>query len=124
MSLTSTNLVDSISNLLQIFLFFLIVIASTTNTINHNNSLSLVNNYANDDGSCPYYIHHLDNPGLVLVSQPLTGDNYALWSRAMVIALFVKNKVGFIDGSLAKPKDSDEQLNNWVCNNNIVISWI
>lgn len=50
-----------------------------------------------EDGSSPYLIHHSDNPGLVLVSQPLTGDNYASWSRAMVIALSVKNKVGFID---------------------------
>ena len=25
----------------------------------------------------PYFLHHADSPGLTLVSQPLTGDNYA-----------------------------------------------
>ncbi|KAL5760819.1 hypothetical protein ACOSQ2_019657 [Xanthoceras sorbifolium] len=48
--------------------------------------------------SNPFYLHHSDSPGLVLVSQQLTSDNYASWSRAMLIALSVKNKLGFIDG--------------------------
>ncbi|XP_022878639.1 uncharacterized protein LOC111396434 [Olea europaea var. sylvestris] len=43
--------------------------ASTTNAT--NNSLSSLNNSSNDNASSPYYIHHSDNPGLVLVSQPL-----------------------------------------------------
>ncbi|KAL5857311.1 hypothetical protein ACOSQ3_004769 [Xanthoceras sorbifolium] len=55
--------------------------------------------------SNPFYLHHSNNPGLVLVSEQLTGDNYASWSRAMLIALSVKNKLCFIDGSILKPKD-------------------
>ena len=58
----------------------------------------------------PYYLHHSDNPGIVLVSQVLTGDNYTSWSRAMMIALSVKNKLGFINGSLVKPNESDQNL--------------
>ncbi|KAK6157858.1 hypothetical protein DH2020_012106 [Rehmannia glutinosa] len=78
-----------------------------------------------DDPSNVYYLHHSDNPGLVLVSQLLTGDNYASWSRAMQIALSVKNKLGFIDGSLQKPAGTNRQLlQSWTRNNNIVISWI
>lgn len=46
-----------------------------------------------DDGSSPYFLHHSDNPGLILVSQPLMGDNYATWNHAMIIALSVKNKL-------------------------------
>ncbi|XP_022856063.1 uncharacterized protein LOC111377235, partial [Olea europaea var. sylvestris] len=42
----------------------------------------------------------------------------------MMIPLFVKNKIGFIDGSIAKPDNSDDQVSNWIRNNNIVISWI
>ncbi|KAK2655209.1 hypothetical protein Ddye_008261 [Dipteronia dyeriana] len=34
----------------------------------------------------------------------LSGDNYASWSRAMSIALSVKNKLGFINGSISKPE--------------------
>ena len=56
-----------------------------------------------DDRMSPYYLHHSDNPGFVLVSQPLTGENYPSWSRYMMIALSVKNKTGFIDGSLTEP---------------------
>lgn len=78
-----------------------------------------------DDTVSPYYLHHSDSPGLVLVSQPLTGDNFTSWYRAMIIALSVKNKLGFVDGSISKPIDSDSNLlSSWKRNNNIVISWI
>lgn len=77
------------------------------------------------DSSNPYYLHHSDSPGLVLVTHQLTGDNYASWSRAMTIALSVKNKLGFIDGSLPKPEVTDVNIHNsWIRLNNMVISWI
>ncbi|KAI3720905.1 hypothetical protein L2E82_31904 [Cichorium intybus] len=47
--------------------------------------------------SHPDLLH--DGPGLVLVSQVLTGENYAAWSRSMIIALSVKNKLKFVDGT-------------------------
>ncbi|XP_057460767.1 uncharacterized protein LOC130751228 [Actinidia eriantha] len=78
-----------------------------------------------DESTSPYFLHHSDGPGLVLVSQSLTGDNYASWSRAMLIALSVKNKLGFIDGSIKRPEGNDLcLLNSWMRNNNVVISWI
>ena len=43
----------------------------------------------------------------------------------MLIALSVKNKLGFIDGSIPKPASSDLLLlNSWIRNNNVVISSI
>ena len=43
----------------------------------------------------------------------------------MVIALSVKNKIGFIDGSILQPDGTDVTLlSSWIRNNNIVISWI
>ena len=76
-----------------------------------------------DDPLSVYYLHHSDNPGTVLVSQLLNGDNYVSWNRSMLIALSVKNKLGFVDGSIAKPDGSDPQLlNSWRRNNHIVIS--
>jgi len=78
-----------------------------------------------DDPTGLFYIHHSDSPGIILVSQLLNGDNYVSWSRSMKIALSVKNKLGFIDGSIAKPEISDAVLYNaWNRNNNIVLSWI
>lgn len=42
----------------------------------------------------------------------------------MLIALCVKNKLGFIDGSIIKPTITDVLLRAWIRNNNVVISWI
>lgn len=42
----------------------------------------------------------------------------------MTIALSVKNKFSFVDGSIVRPKGNTEPLNSWIRNNNIVISWI
>ena len=43
----------------------------------------------------------------------------------MMIALSVKNKLGFIDGSINKPRGTDlNLLNSWIRNNHMVISWI
>lgn len=51
----------------------------------------------------PYFLHPSDNPGLSLVSQPLTGENYNSWCKAIKIALLGKNKFGFVDGSIKEP---------------------
>ena len=40
---------------------------------------------------------------MVLLSQSLNEENYGSWSRAMRLALSVKNKTGFIDGTLQAP---------------------
>ncbi|XP_052186088.1 uncharacterized protein LOC127797323 isoform X1 [Diospyros lotus] len=75
-------------------------------------------------GSSLYFLHHSNSLGLVLVSQSLTGDNCALWSPAMLIALSVKNKLGFIDGSIGRLTIGDPLFSAWIRNNHIVISWI
>lgn len=64
---------------------------------------------------------------MVLVSQPLTSDNYNLWRRSIKLALAAKNKFMFIDGSLSRPDPNclDHQLiASWDCNNNNISSWI
>ncbi|GKU91783.1 hypothetical protein SLEP1_g5603 [Rubroshorea leprosula] len=55
------------------------------------------------DLDSPYYLHPSDDPGKVLVTSPLTGENFHTWRRAMQNALYTKNKMGFIDGTLKKP---------------------
>lgn len=64
------------------------------------------------NSSNSYFLHHSDSSGLVLVTQHLTGDNYAYWSRAVTIALLVKTKLGFINGSLVKHDGNDLNLLN------------
>lgn len=77
-----------------------------------------------DDPLSPYFLRHSDNLTISFVSQPLTRDNYASWSRAMIIAITVKNKLGFLDCSITKPADTDLNFSSWIRNNNVVISWI
>lgn len=57
------------------------------------------------DYSNPFFLHYGNSLGAILVSQQLTGDNYGLWKRAMIMALIAKNKIGFINGSLPKPSN-------------------
>ncbi|RVX20135.1 Retrovirus-related Pol polyprotein from transposon RE1 [Vitis vinifera] len=45
------------------------------------------------DAANPYFLHHSDHPGMVLVSKPLNGDNYSTWCRAMTISLNAKSKL-------------------------------
>lgn len=76
---------------------------SNLNQLDQNSSSSMSHSTI-DDISNPYYLHHSDSLGLVLVSQQLTGKNYASWNHAMTITLSVKNKLGFIDGLVTRPK--------------------
>ncbi|KAM3201578.1 hypothetical protein P3L10_033941 [Capsicum annuum] len=49
----------------------------------------------------PLYLGALDTPQAVQVGMQLTGmKNHALWSCAMKLWLLVKNKQGFIDGTV------------------------
>ena len=70
------------------------------------------NQSAIDDHGSPYFLHYSDSPGLILVSQLLTEENYASWSRSMSIALSVKNKLGFVDGSIEKSSSENSDLLN------------
>ncbi|XP_020255452.1 uncharacterized protein LOC109832512 [Asparagus officinalis] len=72
----------------------------------------------------PYFLHSSDNPGVSIVTQNLTGENYATWSRAIRMALLAKNKYGFIDGTIEKPSPSDPKASQWERCNKMVYSWI
>ncbi|XP_068322553.1 uncharacterized protein [Pyrus communis] len=73
----------------------------------------------------PLYLHHSDQPGAVLVPQPLVEDNYGTWVQSMTMALTVKNKLGLVDGTIKKPsEDKHEELQQWNRCNNLVKTWL
>ncbi|KAL5832564.1 hypothetical protein ACOSQ3_016238 [Xanthoceras sorbifolium] len=76
--------------------------------------------------SNPYFTHHSNHPGLVLISKPLNGDNYSTWKRAMTLALNSKNKLGFVNGSITVPstKTDPEGYAAWSRCNDMVHSCI
>lgn len=59
--------------------------------------------YSINDLSYPIYLTLSHNLGYVLVSQLFDGTNFGYWKRAMIIALSLKKKIGFVDGFCVKP---------------------
>ena len=53
-----------------------------------------------EDPCSPFFLHHGESPSAILVSQPLTKDNYPTWARTMKMALDAKSKLGFVDGTI------------------------
>ncbi|KAK3031475.1 hypothetical protein RJ639_035510 [Escallonia herrerae] len=78
------------------------------------------------DTKSPFYLHPSDHPGLIFVTQPLSenGENYFTWRRNMLTALQSKNKVGFVDGLIAKPDVHFGDFQSWIQCNAVVKSWI
>lgn len=72
----------------------------------------------------PYFLQSSDNPGIALVTQPLTAQNYQHWSRSIKLALSAKNKIGMIDGTLVKPEVSSPLYAFWHRCNDMVLSWL
>lgn len=72
----------------------------------------------------PLFLHHSDQPGAILVPQPLVEDDYADWSQSMSSALKIKNKHGFIDGSIKRPTEGTDEQNQWDRCDTLVKTWL
>ena len=77
-----------------------------------------------DESRSPYFLHNGDHSGLDLVSHHLMGNNNNTWSRAMSMALNVKNKLGFIDDIISQPYTIAILFDTWSHCNSMVISYI
>ncbi|XP_074277250.1 uncharacterized protein LOC141600891 [Silene latifolia] len=66
--------------------------------------------------SSPLFLHPSDSPSLKLTQTVFNGDNYDLWVDAVRNGLDAKNKLGFVDGTVAKPDESED-------NNYEVVAW-
>ncbi|XP_071740828.1 uncharacterized protein [Rutidosis leptorrhynchoides] len=77
------------------------------------------------DISSPYYLSSSDQPGQNFVGDNLLNDgNYSDWKNEMMNALFAKNKIGFVDGSIPKPSEGSKDLMNWQRCNAMVRGWL
>ncbi|KAJ0947540.1 putative transcription factor interactor and regulator CCHC(Zn) family [Helianthus annuus] len=73
----------------------------------------------------PLYLHASDSTHLTIVNIKLKGtENYTVWANAMLLALRVKNKLGFVDGSIDKPVDDEVLAAQWERCNSVVLTWI
>ena len=77
-----------------------------------------------ENPSSPYFLSS-DNPGVSLVMQHLTEENYSTWSRAILISLDVKTKIEFIDGLIPKPQSPDHPCYAaWCKCNSTMLAWL
>ena len=82
---------------------------NSTNPITTNSSSSTGQASARmeDPSLNPFFLGCSDVLVSKLVSQPLTGaENYQIWSRALIVSLKVKHKIGFLNGTIAIPYSS------------------
>ncbi|KAH0672002.1 hypothetical protein KY284_023089 [Solanum tuberosum] len=76
------------------------------------------------DSNSPLYIHPSDNPGAMFVPVQFTGIGYRSWRRSVLRSLYVKNKLGFINGDCQRPQSDHPSYRQWERCDNIVTSWI
>ncbi|XP_062017256.1 uncharacterized protein LOC133733598 [Rosa rugosa] len=72
----------------------------------------------------PLYLHHSDQPGAILVSQSMEENNYTAWIQSMSMALTIKNKKGFVDGSIPRPTNRVEEALQWQRCDTLVKTWL
>ncbi|XP_019085460.1 PREDICTED: uncharacterized protein LOC109126393 [Camelina sativa] len=91
---------------------------SSPNRANSNDpSTDLYNN--------PYFLHSSDHAGMALASNRLTtGADFHSWRRSVHMGLNVRNKLGFIDGTVPKPPENHRDYGSWSRCNNMVTTWL
>ncbi|XP_021802635.1 uncharacterized protein LOC110746704 [Prunus avium] len=92
-----------------------------SNSKNSSNS----NSNSGMDTSNPYYVHSSDHPGHMLVPTKLNGANYPPWSKSKIHALTAKNKIGFVNGSIKPPSETENPTKYafWNQCNSMILSW-
>ncbi|CAL8151590.1 unnamed protein product [Prunus armeniaca] len=79
-----------------------------------------------NDANNPFFVHHSDHPGMVLVPKLLNGDNYTTWCQSIRLSLGAKNKLGFVEETVQIPseKSNPDHYSRWLQCNDMVLSWI
>ncbi|XP_016465739.2 uncharacterized protein LOC107788574 [Nicotiana tabacum] len=72
----------------------------------------------------PLYVHPSDLLGSSLVSEPFDGICCGSWRRSVLAALFVRNKLDFIHGTVEKPPEGSPLMRQWQRCNNLVVAWL
>lgn len=73
----------------------------------------------------PFFLHNSDHAGLALVSDRLSsGAEFHSWRRSVRMALNVRNKLGFIDGTIPQPSSDHRDSGAWSRCNDMVSTWL
>ncbi|XP_023634705.1 uncharacterized protein LOC111829568 [Capsella rubella] len=78
-----------------------------------------------DPNENPYHVNNNDHAGLILVSDRLTNAaDFHSWKRSVMMGLNIRNKLGFVDGSIPKPAENHRDYGAWTRCNDIVSTWL
>ncbi|CAH9092301.1 unnamed protein product [Cuscuta epithymum] len=78
-----------------------------------------------EDPTSPYYLHPGDHSGTRIIYETFTGDNFSAWKKSVVMSFTVKNKLGFLDGSIKQPSTDDQmRYSSWYRINALLLSWL
>ena len=81
--------------------------------------------HEHDDPYGPYYLNHTDNSTSGAVAKVLDGNNFHTWHNDFRMSLKLRNKLGFIDGSLPMPENDDSNSQRaWIKCNTLILSWL
>ncbi|KAL0400307.1 UNVERIFIED_CONTAM: Retrovirus-related Pol polyprotein from transposon RE1 [Sesamum radiatum] len=64
------------------------------------------------------------NSGMLMITAPFNGNNWLSWSRSVRISLEGRDRLGFIDGSCAKPDEGATKLKQWRIMDSMVRTWL
>lgn len=82
------------------------------------------NNPKHEDPDNHYYIHPNDNTTTGAITPLLDSGNYHTWHTSFLIQLSLRNKLGFIYGTLKQPSLDDPDLRLWLKCNTLILSWM
>ncbi|XP_070035763.1 uncharacterized protein [Nicotiana tomentosiformis] len=91
--------------------------------VNSDSGVTFATTYIPEPSS-PLFLLPFDVPSACLVAVPFSGTGFGGWKRSMMVSLSARNKIGFIDGSCAKPAVNSPQYRQWDRCNNMVILWL
>ncbi|XP_016446081.1 uncharacterized protein LOC107771255 [Nicotiana tabacum] len=74
--------------------------------------------------SSPLYLLPSDSPGTILVTTTFDGTSCGSWHRGMLLGLSCKNKLGLINGTVARPSSTSLLFEPWIRYNDMVVAWI
>ncbi|XP_074267180.1 uncharacterized protein LOC141590488 [Silene latifolia] len=66
----------------------------------------------------------VENPGANITQTQFNGNNYDEWSRNFHLALLAKGKIGYVDGTVAKPTAAGDALESLKSVNALVTAWL
>ncbi|PKI60600.1 hypothetical protein CRG98_019076 [Punica granatum] len=71
-----------------------------------------------------YHLNSSDNTEAQVIGCTLNDDNYLTWSKAMLIVLWARNKLPFIDGTLQKLGEDNLLRERWERCNSTILAWM